>query len=163
MALYQQRGLDCEARACDPTTYKGYPEKPIVYHEMFDLWHLLECPRYEPCTECGERPTHCGCLVIAVDGACRNNGTEVAQGAYAAVFHEHNTKYNSSSLLHEQNPTNQHAELSAGLLALQLANSLKDLNDPRRKSERLTQDEDGPEALLDQVIINPTPNIWLRV
>lgn len=50
--------------------------------------------------------------------------------------------------------TNQRAELSAGLLALDIANNIKDLNKPSRINERLiTIDVENPESELAKVVI----------
>ena len=90
-----------------------------------------------------------------MDGGCRNNGT---------INHK-NDVYNASHLLNESDfqPTNQRAELSAGVLALNTASNIKDLNRPSRKGYRLEEEasrkirrsngEAGPESRLSQVVI----------
>ena len=125
----------------------------IVCHEKFGMWNQLELLCAVECNDCAGRYDHTRSIIIAVDGACRNHGTTNARAAYAAYFHHKNTTYNSSSLLSGPVQTNQRAELSAGLLALQLASHIKDLNDPSRPHERLTDEDDGPEAILKYVVI----------
>lgn len=68
--------------------------------------------------------------------------------------HPYNDRYNSSRLLSGPVQTNQRAELSAGLLALEIANAIKDLNDSSRVNDRLRRnDDEDPEAVLRRVLI----------
>ena len=146
---------DIVDRHFDTSAYADYASNPEVYRydpERLD-WLYVECPNSSRCPECGHRPGHSNSIVIAVDGACRNNGTEDAEAAYAAYFTEFNTTYNTSSLLAGLVQTNQRAELTAGLLALNLAYTMKNLNDPSRVHKRLKATDYGPEASLAKVVI----------
>jgi ribonuclease HI len=60
---------------------------------------------------------HDDCLVIAIDGACSNNGNDQARSAIG-VFHGYNSDYNMSYTLGYDRHTNQIAELEACLKAL---------------------------------------------
>jgi len=89
--------------------------------EFFDdNWTFVACDRASPCRHCGKLPIHGDCIIIAVDGACRNNGTAEAIAA-AGVFVGDESKYNDSFILRVSKPTNQIAELSAGILGLEKA------------------------------------------
>jgi ribonuclease HI len=114
-------------------------------------WYHVACREFGRCQNCGHYPVYSDSIVIAVDGGCRNNGTAYAEAAFAAYFNVHNTKYNESSLLEGPVQTNQRAELSAGLLALNIANNIKDLNDPSLAYGSLGASD--PEADLLQVVI----------
>jgi len=67
-----------------------------------------------------ENPTNCGGpIVLSTDGACPNNGTPLARAAYG-VFHGHDSRMNESKLISEFDPqTNQFAELSAAVSAVE--------------------------------------------
>lgn len=39
-----------------------------------DGWTLVSCPSMAPCPRCGSLGRHTDAIVIAVGGACRNNG-----------------------------------------------------------------------------------------
>ncbi|EKD13348.1 ribonuclease h [Drepanopeziza brunnea f. sp. 'multigermtubi' MB_m1] len=65
----------------------------------------------------GER-IDCGGIVIAVDGACRNNGQPDARAAYG-VFHGEGSDENFSRIVPSNHPpTNQVAEIFAAIAAL---------------------------------------------
>jgi ribonuclease HI len=86
------------------------------------LWTYVACDEGD-CTPCEHgvcRAPHEDCIVIAVDGACKNNGTPLAQAAIG-VFVGVDSKYNESRLLTEPTVTNQIAELEAGILGLEQA------------------------------------------
>ena len=77
----------------------------------------------------GERTAHNDAIVIAVDGACRDNGRYNARGGYGVYFHDDNDEYNEIGLLPDDvAQTNQRAELTAGLVALRIANRIKQRN-----------------------------------
>jgi ribonuclease HI len=67
---------------------------------------------------------HKDCIVIAVDGACWNNGTADARAA-AGVFVGEESEYNDSFVLKVSKPTNQVAELRAGIRGLEQALVIK--------------------------------------
>ena len=106
--------------------------KPIErYGEKVDLddveasdddgdWTYVACENDGPCESCGRLSGHTDCIIIAIDGACRKNGTKEARAA-AGVFVGDKSEYNKSVLLTGSRPTNQVAELSAGILGLEEA------------------------------------------
>lgn len=57
-------------------------------------------------------------ITIEIDGACRNNGTAAAIAAIGVYF-KANSPHNISKVLQDPNPTNQRAELAAGIHALE--------------------------------------------
>lgn len=82
-----------------------------------DDWTYLACEDNRPCRNCDCIAPHIDSIIIAVDGACRANGTPDAQAA-VGVFVGKTSRYNRSILLSEPHMTNQIAELRAGIVAL---------------------------------------------
>jgi ribonuclease HI len=85
-----------------------------------EYWTYVACEGADPCEHCGRLAAHTDCIVIAVDGACRNNGTAEATAA-AGVFVGDESEYNDSFILKASKPTNQMAELRAGIRGLEQA------------------------------------------
>ncbi|RAO69407.1 uncharacterized protein BHQ10_005419 [Talaromyces amestolkiae] len=83
-------------------------------------WVYVACDASEICPQCGNLPGHIGCIVIAVDGACRRNGTDGAQAAIGVYFGKDNP-LNRLYQISIEHPTNQIAELTAGIDALRQA------------------------------------------
>ncbi|GJP94122.1 hypothetical protein CBS115989_3590 [Aspergillus niger] len=75
---------------------------------------FLACPGSErKCPHCKRHTRHLGCIVIAIDGACRNNGRYGAR-ASTGVYHGHDHPLNgSASLPPNLKQTSQVAELAA--------------------------------------------------
>lgn len=83
-------------------------------------WTNLSCDGSEPSACCGLRSLHTDEIVIAVDGACRGNGTTRTRagiGVYFGKDFEKDTR-NISEELKIDNPTSQKAELHAAIRAL---------------------------------------------
>ncbi|KAM0721650.1 hypothetical protein Q7P37_002575 [Cladosporium fusiforme] len=86
---------------------------------------------FAPCEDCGgfdncnDPGHHIRARVIAVDGACKDNGGPAARAA-CGIFYNVDSPLNDSFLLHEAGvrPTNQRAELSAAIKALTTAKEL---------------------------------------
>lgn len=80
---------------------------------------FLACPNSErKCRHCGCHTHHPGSIVIAIDGACRNNGKTGAR-ASIGVYHGPDHGWNESARLSpELRQTNQVAELAACRIAL---------------------------------------------
>lgn len=123
------------ADLCDSSQKREWAQdrkfKPYeLYGENVDLddvevcadgyWTYVACNRAGTCEHCGRLSAHTDCIVIAVDGACWNNGTEEARAA-AGVFIGEESEYNDSFVLKVSKPTNQVAELSAGIRGLEKA------------------------------------------
>ncbi|TQN72678.1 Ribonuclease H [Colletotrichum shisoi] len=98
-------------------------------------WVFLSCGLGDPCPACGRFPSHTNCIVIAVDGVCRGNGTANAIAA-VGVYVGEDSPYNVSVVLDEPSPTNQIAELRAGYYGL--INAL-DIQEARVQGTKLTQ------------------------
>ncbi|PYI06968.1 ribonuclease H-like protein [Aspergillus sclerotiicarbonarius CBS 121057] len=89
---------------------------------------FLACPGSpRKCPDCNRHVSHTDCIVIAIDGACRNNGRYGAR-ASVGVYHGYNNGWNESNLLPpEENQTNQVAELVACERALIDAQTIQNL------------------------------------
>lgn len=48
----------------------------------------MACDEDEPCTDCGRLALHLDCIIIAVDGACRQNGKSTAVVSIGVFVHE---------------------------------------------------------------------------
>ena len=145
--------FDLADRQFKTSDYDDYENDPCVYRaDESGPWLLLQCPAGERCPHCNERPGHYGCVVIAVDGACWNNGTDQAQAAGAVYFHDSNNQCNKSFLV-PGTKTSQRAELHAGLEALRLANIIRDFNPVLSKAELLEMRPYDPLTKLHQVVI----------
>lgn len=84
-----------------------------------DDFMMAPCPCCELCSDCGwHRPMLDG-IIIAVDGACRDNGSPNARAAYGVYFNIE-SQFNSAGLLKEGPMTNQRAEISAAIEACAL-------------------------------------------
>jgi ribonuclease HI len=87
-------------------------------------WTFVACDMDDPCQDCGSLSAHVDCIIIAVDGACRNNGTLEAKAA-AGVFVGDESTFNDSFILTGSNTTNQTAELRAGIRGLEQALAIR--------------------------------------
>lgn len=85
-----------------------------------ETWTYVACDDGSPCQHCSCLQPHLDCIVIAVDGACKGNGSTQARTA-AGVFVGTGSRYNQSTILTEPKATNQVAELTAGILGLSQA------------------------------------------
>lgn len=85
-------------------------------------WTFVGCPRFDH--------AHTDAIVIAVDGACRNNGYSNAESGFGIFYHPENERWNAAESLEEYDKprTNQRAELYACLEALNDVRSLRKLN-----------------------------------
>lgn len=83
-------------------------------------WVYVACEEDHACISCDRITPHIDSIFIEVDGACRGNGTPSAKAAIGVYVGE-TSSFNQSLLLHEPRVTNQIAELSAGIVALEQA------------------------------------------
>ncbi|UZP36742.1 hypothetical protein NXS19_004558 [Fusarium pseudograminearum] len=83
-------------------------------------WVYVACEDDHPCSNCERIAPHLDSIFIAVDGACRGNGTPDARAAIG-VFVGETSPFNQSLLLCQAPATNQIAELNAGITALEQA------------------------------------------
>lgn len=110
------------------------------------LWTFVACPDEEEFSH--DQVAHDDAIIIAVDGACRNNGRPYAEASIGIFVHRDNY-WNEASKLEDddQVATNQRAELSAGLRALKIATSIRQRNSiPRYRPP-------GPYRMLRRVVI----------
>ncbi|KKY17948.1 putative ribonuclease h1 [Diplodia seriata] len=77
----------------------------------------------DPECQCGRPHRMMNTLLVSADGACRGNGMPGAR-ASVGVFFRHGSPYNEAKVLSGANPTNQRAELYAGITALQIVGDL---------------------------------------
>ena len=101
----------------------GFDLDTTIYEEPFGLT-LVPCPDETTCPHCGRRPRHSDCIVIAIDGACRGNGTAMAEGAIGIYFAEE-SEHNVSERVVDMYSTSQKMELRACLRALKIAMRFK--------------------------------------
>ncbi|KAJ5263839.1 hypothetical protein N7478_011444 [Penicillium angulare] len=127
--LLSQEGCSPDSSQIDLTSGRRFhPEN--VYSQQFSQ-EEIECPNgdlvYLACPGSKERCRGCGiiadsfhadCLIIAIDGACSNNGKDEARSSIG-VFHGYDNDLNLSRTLDGfDRHTNQIAELEACLAAL---------------------------------------------
>lgn len=112
-------------------------------------WTFVSCPNeVKDCEEHGpEAIAHNGAIIIAVDGACRGNGTPNARAATGVFFHPNNHGNQASLLQGTQPQTNQRAELTAALSALKIATRIRARNFKKYHAPR------GPYRKLRRVVI----------
>lgn len=100
--------------ACEICDYGCHPDQEI---------ELVPCLEAEWC-HCQEtRAAHGDAIIIATDGACRNNGYADAEAA-CGIFCNVNSYNNKSFILTDGRPTNQRAELYAAVHALRTARNM---------------------------------------
>jgi ribonuclease HI len=83
----------------------------------YDKIELIACEDCSECDYCGNLEAHGTAIIIATDGACRNNGRADAL-AGCGVFFGINSMHNNAFQLDETRPTSQRAELRAAIYAL---------------------------------------------
>ncbi|CAG8959781.1 hypothetical protein HYFRA_00001688 [Hymenoscyphus fraxineus] len=98
--------------------------------EYLDGYYASICEKSEICKNCGGRPAHIDTVVIAVDGACRGNGSLKSEASYG-VFVKEESPLNTSSRIPDSEdahpPTNQIAELWAAYFGIITAIRLKEI------------------------------------
>ncbi|WEW57670.1 ribonuclease H [Emydomyces testavorans] len=111
-------------RKFDPERYYSDDIGLDNVESLMDEWVYLGCPFSPFCELHRQFPAHDDCIVIAVDGACWNNGGPNASAAIG-VFVGPGNKHNISRTVDFDVPTNQKAELTAGLNGLITALNLR--------------------------------------
>ena len=105
---------------------KLYPQVLDFDSTLYDdgeAWTYVPCPYMDPC-KCGNLIRHLDCIFIAIDGACRGNGTASAESSIGVYFAE-SSRWNVARRLDYLATTNQKAELQACLEALKVAHSIQ--------------------------------------
>ncbi|RAH52742.1 ribonuclease H-like protein [Aspergillus piperis CBS 112811] len=102
---------------------------------------FLACPGSEKkCPHCNRHIYHLGCIVIAIDGACRDNGKDGAR-ASTGGYYGHDHPFNDSvTLSPELKQTSQVAELAACQRALHAAHVMQEYWD---KFSEISGNEEG--------------------
>lgn len=85
--------------------------------DLYDLVHLTPCEACYQCDQCHNLSAHGHAIVIATDGACRNNGRPDAV-ASCGVFFNVDSYHNKAFRTFDRRPTSQRAELRAAIYAL---------------------------------------------
>jgi ribonuclease HI len=93
---------------------------------------------------------HQDAIIVAVDGACRNNGRPFARAGAGVYFHRANWRWNKAVVLEDEYNTSQRAELFACSLALRLVKTLRGGNPVGRHRLRVCA---GPSRRLRRVVI----------
>jgi ribonuclease HI len=84
---------------------------------LYEMIDMIPCVHSDVCRCCGKRRAHGGAIIIATDGACRNNGRSNAAsgcGVFFGMYSAHNIAFQPE----DARPTNQRAELQAVICAL---------------------------------------------
>ncbi|KAF2859993.1 ribonuclease H-like protein [Piedraia hortae CBS 480.64] len=113
---------------------KFVPDLPLDEIEL-NSWDdevvYTVCSHSTFCPSCGRRAAHSDSIIIAVDGACRNNGMiNVPQYASIGVYANEYSTYNVAERLTPRQVsanlalTNQMAELYAGIRGLEVAQQI---------------------------------------
>ncbi|CAG8975764.1 hypothetical protein HYALB_00009283 [Hymenoscyphus albidus] len=97
--------------------------------KYLDGYYASICEYSEICKHCGGRPAHIDTVIIAVDGACRGNGSLKPEASYG-VFVKEKSLLNISSRIPDSEdappPTNQIIELWAAYFGIKTAIRLKE-------------------------------------
>ena len=100
-----------------------------IYGEDYDLdstdydigedFTYVPCAGSSRCPGCGRFARHLDEIIVAIDGACKGNGRTNPQAATIGVYFSATSLYNQTEVLNDPLPTNQKAELTACLRALE--------------------------------------------
>ncbi|GAQ44009.1 hypothetical protein AtubIFM54640_001367 [Aspergillus tubingensis] len=118
---------------------------------------FLACPGSErKCPHCGYHAHHSGSIVIAIDGACRNNGKSGAR-ASIGVYHGPDHGWNGSARLSmELRQTNHVAELAACERALTDAWTIQ------KEWDDIGEEIEGDKGRLYRVVIKSDSEYVVR-
>lgn len=90
---------------------------------QYDEIEMTPCSGADVCYRCREPAAHGDAIIIATDGACRNNGRPDAI-AGCGIFCSVDSIHNKSFQIEEDRPTSQRAELFAVIYALRKAKNI---------------------------------------
>ncbi|MCJ1359271.1 MAG: hypothetical protein MMC33_009272 [Icmadophila ericetorum] len=99
-----------------------------LYDDGEDLT-LVPCHNDPPCPRCGCGARHLGTAFVAIDGACKGNGTADTR-AGVGVYFGRDSEFNITSSLNIEFPTSQKAELHACSVALHQIRNVKEDYEP---------------------------------
>lgn len=100
------------AATCRPR-YRDLHTDKFERHQIADFMHA-PCPESGFCPRCGYYPFRTDFIIIAVDGACRDDGRSNARVAYG-VYINIGSQFNMAGLLDEGFMTNQRAKTTAAI------------------------------------------------
>jgi ribonuclease HI len=103
---------------------------------------LAPCPCCDHCSHYGFHKPRIDGIIIAVDGACRDNGKPNARTAYGVYFNI-DSRFNRAGLLSQGPMTNQHAEITAAIEACKLCHELLNTPDLLQEIERIVIKSDS--------------------
>ena len=103
---------------------------------------LAPCRCCGLCPDCGFHKPLANGIIVAVDGACRNNGYSNARAAYGVYFNIY-SKFNKAGLLDEGPMTNQRAEITAEIEASKLCYQMLNTPDFPQKIKQLVIKSDS--------------------
>ncbi|RHZ60238.1 uncharacterized protein CDV56_108797 [Aspergillus thermomutatus] len=113
-------------------------------------WVYLACPGSKrKCPHCKVHVSHSDCIVVAIDGACSNNGKNGARSSYGVCWGYDNV-LNTATAIEGDHHTNQVAELRACLRALHDVLVVKSLR------------EDNEGGVLNTVVIKSDSEYLVR-
>jgi ribonuclease HI len=101
-------------------------------------WVIAPTEEMGRCGCCDQHISFGDAFIIAIDGACRGNGTANAKAAFG-IFGNVSSDFNNAFILHEPTPTSQRAELRAAINALESLSAIYNTEDRK--------------TLLDEVIV----------
>jgi ribonuclease HI len=107
-----------------------------------DDFMLAPCPCCGHCSHCGFHKPRMDGIIIAIDGACRENGRPNARAAYGVYFNI-DSKFNRAGLLDEGPMTNQRAEITAAIEACKLCHQLLNTPDLLQEIEQIVIKSDS--------------------
>ncbi|PYH64364.1 ribonuclease H-like protein [Aspergillus vadensis CBS 113365] len=146
--LSSDSSLPISAQTVSAPTRRFLPHE--VYPDHFTLSDIevpvgnlvfLACPGSEKkCPHCNRHIRHLDCIVIAIDGACRNNGSDGARASTGAYYGHDHPLNESATLSPKPKQTSQVAELAACQRALLAAHVMQNYWD---KFSEMTGDEEG--------------------
>ncbi|RDW86070.1 uncharacterized protein DSM5745_02712 [Aspergillus mulundensis] len=119
---------------------------PLDIESAREGWVFLACPGSpEKCPHCKRHPAHTSCIVIAIDGACQNNGSTqgTARAAFAAYFGKGNELNTARLVGADQRQTSQVAELAGAIEALRIVAGLPEEQKPDGKLYTVTLKSDS--------------------
>lgn len=145
---------------CRTLRAQDHPFNCAIRCEMEgEPWTYVACSKkgntQGQCHICGgaAHVAHRDAIVIAVDGACRNNGYYNADSSVGIFFHR-GSDFNHAATVHDTSgdPTSQRAELVAAREALRMAKNIRNEN-PRAGTPRFALPPPGPRRKLRRVVI----------
>jgi ribonuclease HI len=101
-------------------------------------WVIAPSEEMGRCRCCDQHISFGDAFIIAIDGACRGNGTANAEAA-CGIFGNVGSDFNNAFSLHESTPTSQRAERHAAISALESLSAIYNTEDRK--------------TLLDEVIV----------